>query len=124
MDVDIDILIEDTLFCVVLATIQKEAGLVREHGRVEAFIEFAPGCLLSYLLEGSPDAQSASVTFDGRAIRVTIPTQLLREWVESDQIGIEAQLPSGVCLLVEKDFQCLHRSMAEEPDGFPHPLRS
>jgi hypothetical protein len=30
MDVDTDILIENTVFCIVLATIQKEADLVKD----------------------------------------------------------------------------------------------
>ena len=26
--------------------------------------------------------------------------------------------------LVEKDFKCLHRSVEQEPDAYPHPLMS
>ena len=103
---------------------QKEVALVRDGGHVESSIAFAPDCSLSYLLEGSPAAESTSVTFDGGAIRVTIPMQQLTQWVESDQVGIEAQSQFGVGLLIEKDFQCLHRSVDQEPDAFPRPLMS
>ena len=50
--------------------------------------------------------------------------QQLTQWVESDQVGIEAQSQFGVGLLIEKDFQCLHRSAEQEPDAFPRPLMS
>jgi hypothetical protein len=89
---------------------------------VESVIEFAPGHSLVYLLEGSPNAETMSATFDGRAIRVTIPMHQMTDWVESDRVGIEVRSHTGVQLLVEKDFQCLHRSVEQEPDAYPHPL--
>jgi hypothetical protein len=103
---------------------QAEVARLRDGGHVESSIEFAPGCSLSYLLEGSPGAKSLSADFDGRAIRLTVPTQQLTEWAESNQVGIESRSPNGVEVLIEKDFQCLHRSVEEEPNAFPHPLRA
>ena len=103
---------------------QREVAQLSDAGRVESSIEFAPGCSLSYLLESSPVAESTSTTFDGRAIRVTIPIRQMTQWVESDRVGIETPVQSGVELLIEKDFQCLHRSADQEPDAFPRPLRS
>ncbi|MGC9951997.1 MAG: hypothetical protein ABSF64_37105 [Bryobacteraceae bacterium] len=101
---------------------QKEVALVRNQGLVESHIEFAPGRSLAYLIEGPPNAETMSATFDGRAIRVTIPMYQMTAWAESDQVGIEAQSQAGVQLLVEKDFKCLHRSLEQEPDAYPHPL--
>jgi len=101
---------------------QKEVTRVRNQGLVESVIEFAPGQSLAYLLEGSPNAETMSTTFDGRAIRVTIPMHQMTDWVESDQVGIEARSDTGVELLIEKDFKCLHRSAEQEPDAYPHPL--
>ena len=103
---------------------QKEVALVRNRGIVESLIEFAPGRSLMYLVEGSPNAETMSANFDGRAIRVTIPMHQMTDWVESDRVGIEARPQTGVQLLIEKDFQCLHRSVEEEPDAYPHPLMS
>ena len=103
---------------------QKEVALVRNRGLVESVIEFAPGHSLAYLLEGSPNAETMSTTFDGRAIRVTIPMHEMTDWVESDQVGIESRSYTGVELLIEKDFKCLHRSVEQEPDAYPHPLMS
>jgi hypothetical protein len=107
-----------------LRVTQKEVAKVRDGGHVESFIEFAPGHSLAYVLEGSPNAANMSTTFDGRAIRVTIPIHQMTDWVESDRVGIESRLQTGVELLVEKDFKCLHRSVDQEPDAYPHPLMS
>jgi hypothetical protein len=101
---------------------QKEVTLVRNHGLVESVIEFAPGHSLAYLVEGSPNVETISTTFDGHAIRVTIPIHELTDWAESNQVGIEARSNTGVELLIEKDFKCLHRSVDQEPDAYPHPL--
>lgn len=101
---------------------QKDVAQVRNCGLVESHIEFAPGHSLSYLLEGSPIVRTMSATFDGRVIRVTIPIHELTDWVESDQIGLETQSQTGVQLLIEKDFKCLHRPLDQEADAYPHSL--
>ena len=101
---------------------QKEVALARHQGLVESRIEFAPGRSLIYLLEGSPNAETMSATFDGCAIRVTIPMHQMTDWAESDRVGFEARSQTGVEFLVEKDFKCLHRSVEQEPDAYPHPL--
>jgi hypothetical protein len=103
---------------------KKEVAQVRDGGPVASLIEFAPGVSLAYLLEGSLRAEAMSATFDGRAIKVTIPAHQITEWVETDRVGVEALSKTGVQVLVEKDFQCLHRSVEQEPDGYPHPLMS
>jgi hypothetical protein len=101
---------------------QKEVARLRDGGPVESFIEFAPGRSLVYLLEGSPSAETMSATFDGSAIRVTIPMDQMTGWVDSDRVGVEARSQTGIQLLIEKDFKCLHRSVDQEPDAYPHPL--
>jgi hypothetical protein len=53
-------------------------------------------------------AKSPSAIFDGHAIRVTVPARVMREWTETGRVGIEATSQSGVQLLIEKDYQCLH----------------
>jgi len=103
---------------------QKEVAQLHDGGRVESFIEFSPGCALVYLLEGSLHARSVTANFDGQAIRVTVPTQVMTEWAESGRVSIETTSPTGVQLLIEKDFQCLHKSGEQDPDAYPHPLMS
>lgn len=103
---------------------QKEVAELRASGRVESSIEFAPGRALVYVLEGSPDALSVSANFDGRAIVVTVPEQALTEWIEGEQVSIEGPPQASLRLLIEKDFQCLHKPEHVDPDAYPHPLAS
>jgi hypothetical protein len=100
---------------------QKEVAQARDQGLVESRIEFAPGRSLVYLLEGSPNAETMAATFDGSAIRVTVPMHRMTDWAESDRVGMESRAQTGMHLLVEKDFRCLHRPFEQEPDAYPHP---
>ena len=103
---------------------QKEVAQLHDGGRVESFIEFAPGCALVYLLESSFHARSVTANFDGQAIRVTVPTHVMTEWAESGRVSIETTSQAGVQLLIEKDFQCLHKSGEQDPGVYPHPFMS
>jgi hypothetical protein len=60
-------------------------------------------------------------TLNDSRIVVTLPTAVATEWIESDQTGIEASI-GALRLLIEKDFQCLHREPASGEDAFPNPL--
>ena len=64
---------------------------------------------------------SVTATFDNRNIRVIVPVSVAKEWIESDQTGIEASTAT-LRLLIEKDFQCLHREPEPGEDSFPNPL--
>jgi hypothetical protein len=103
---------------------QKEVAQLRELGRVASSTEFAVGCALVYLLESSSRARFVTAAFDGQAIRVTMPTHVMKEWAESDQVSIEAASPTGLHLVIEKDFQCLHSRGEQDRDAYSHPLTS
>jgi hypothetical protein len=103
---------------------QKDVAQLVGHGRLESRIEFAPGQALVYLLERSFHAKSVDATFDGHAIRVTLPAQVMTEWAESDQVCIEASSAAGPQLLIEKDFQCLHSRGEQDRDAYSNPLVS
>jgi hypothetical protein len=101
---------------------RKEVAQLHDCGRVESSIEFAPGRTLAYALEGSAHATAVTVNFDGRSILVTVPAPLMTEWAEGDQVSIEGPPQSAVQLLIEKDFQCLHKPGHQDPDAYPNPL--
>jgi hypothetical protein len=105
---------------------QKEVAQFRRSGRVDAAVYFAPGRILSYSMESLPDATEVSADFDDRAIRILIPTSIAIQWVDSNDVGIQAVQPIGegvqLALLIEKDFQCLHRTDEQESDAYPNPL--
>jgi hypothetical protein len=105
---------------------QKEVAQLRHSGRVGAAICFAPDRTLSYSIEIVPDSQQVSVVLDENAIRVAIPTAIAIQWADSDDVSIQGSQAvkesPELQLLIEKDFQCLHRTAAQEPDAYPNPL--
>jgi len=42
-------------------------------------------------------------------------------WADGDAVELEG-IHSEVSILVEKDFQCLHKPAERDPDAFPNPL--
>ena len=99
---------------------QSEVTQLAQTGSVEETVTFSPGHSLSYTLEKTGTVHSITVSFDADRIRVALPTATATHWIESDEIGIEAATPT-LKVLVEKDFQCLHRVAGDE-DAFPNPL--
>jgi uncharacterized protein DUF7009 len=105
---------------------QKEVAEFRSSGRVDAAVSFAAGRTLSYSLQSIRDASEVSADLNDCAIRVVIPIGLAIPWADSDQIGIQAWQTTSdgarLELVIEKDFQCLHQSAAQDPDAYPNPL--
>ncbi|HVV44869.1 MAG TPA: hypothetical protein VHC72_06675 [Bryobacteraceae bacterium] len=88
---------------------------------VERTVHFSGGRALQYVVTGSAAAASPQAVYSADAIRVTLPDARLKAWATSDEVGIEGK-DGPVHILVEKDFQCLHRDAVSEPDAFPNPL--
>ena len=105
-----------------LRVTQNEVAQLRDRSCVKSSIEIAPGRPLVYLLEASFDANAVSATFDGQDIRVMVPMRVMTEWIQSDQVSLRGLSQAGVQVLIEKDFQCLHKSGEQDPDAYPHPL--
>jgi hypothetical protein len=99
---------------------QSEVSRLGEGGVIEESVSFAPGSEFRYALETGA-ANSVTATYDHANIRVVLPKPLAKEWIESDQTGIEASTGT-LRLLIEKDFQCLHREPEPGEDSFPNPL--
>jgi hypothetical protein len=103
---------------------QREVTQVHDHWRVESSTVFAPNCTLVYLLQVSIWARSTEAVFHGNSIRVTVPRKLVAEWAESQQVSILATSSAGLRVVIEKDFQCLHKTNQQDIDAYPHPLMS
>ena len=99
---------------------QSEVAELRDEGRVENTLTFAPGQTLKYSIErGEVSAVTASIS-EG-AIRVVTPSGTILGWIASDQTGVEGHTDT-LSILIEKDFQCLHRDSEEDAGAFPNPL--
>ena len=97
---------------------QSDVEKLEKNGHVEDEIPFASGRMLVFSLESGA---AIGAQLDGSHIRITLPSLEVAKWAGSDQVGIEGT--SGpLRVIVEKDFQCLHRDGPEDADSFPNPL--
>ena len=74
---------------------RSEVAELRDAGRVESRLEFAPGHSLAYSVESSPLAASVTANFDGHAIRVTVPATLMRTPILSDRTMDSPNIPAN-----------------------------
>ena len=101
-----------------------EVNQFGETGRVEEAVHFPDGRRFIYALARSSGADCLLASFNGHKMTVTIPENRAQEWVDTNRVGFEdtCSLGEGILhLLIEKDFECLHKRPDEE-DAFPNPL--
>ncbi|CAN5905175.1 hypothetical protein BH24BAC1_BH24BAC1_31440 [soil metagenome] len=85
-----------------------------------------PQATLTYAVRPDATLSSMAVQYQGHEVLVRLPEYQVREWVDTDLVGLEETLEVGngktLYLLLEKDFQCLHkRPNEEESDQFANP---
>lgn len=81
---------------------------------------------LIYSLQPTTHAGQLSAHFANREICIDIPSEMVKLWATSNQVGIESTQPSSagklLRIIAEKDFRCLQpRPEEDEQDNFPHP---
>lgn len=99
---------------------RSEVDALGESGRVEESVQFAPDQALWYSVECA-EMVEPEARFEENAIRVKLPRTEVKQWIETNQTGIEVTL-GALKVLVEKDFKCMHRDGPEDADSFPNPL--
>ncbi|HEX8530305.1 MAG TPA: hypothetical protein VF646_09795 [Cytophagales bacterium] len=104
---------------------QREIGQVGAGQTVREEVCFATG-LFAYALLTDPNIEVPDAGFREGELRVRLPADLAARWAFSDQVGIETQVAGrdghALHLLIEKDFQCLHKRPGEdESDHFKNP---
>lgn len=103
-----------------------EVAELADKGRVESSIEFSPWAKLSYSVEVIKDLAAAGAVCLAGDIRVQVPENDVREWAKTERVEIAAEQPLGdgrrLSILVEKDFQCMHKEGEEDVEAFPNPL--
>ena len=114
-----------------LRLLRGEVEEFSKNGRINETIQFgrSPETRLIYALEARREAREIIAEFAGNQITVVIPEKIAGNWVESEQItlqaeqAIESNAPENVLkLLIEKDFVCLERKNdPDNADAFPHP---
>ncbi|WP_420583181.1 DUF7009 family protein [Reichenbachiella sp.] len=99
---------------------QSEVDQFASKGQIGDAIQFGTRSLTYQLV--TSQQEEVSVDFDGTKISVQVPKNMSEQWTETDLVGFENADQTHVRILVEKDFQCLHKRPGEdESDNFPHP---
>jgi hypothetical protein len=80
---------------------------------------------LDYVLCTGPNLLAVTASFEDGRIVVRMPNALMRQWAETEQVGVESiQVGSdggALRILVEKDFECVDATDESQEDAFPHP---
>ena len=93
---------------------------------VEEQTSFGDGTL-TYRLKGKEQSTPPSAHFSADCIEIRIAMSDLKDWAESQEVGIEHMqqvdnAAQALKILVEKDFACLApREGEDDSDAFPHP---
>ena len=79
----------------------------------------------SYRLSVS-DSDSVGAEFEDNRISVYVPTQLAKNWTDTNAVGFNGELEIGnnkkLYILVEKDFKCLDETVEDQSDNYENPL--
>lgn len=100
---------------------QNEVAMVAETGLIESRLT-AGGSDFAYSLRAIPTAAGISARFAAGSLEVAAPQSMVRKWAGSSDVAMEGAEPGGLTILIEKDFQCLHKDDSANADAFPNPL--
>ena len=94
-----------------------EIEALQAHGRVEETVGFGAAGRLVYALEIA-DVERLSAHYAPGEIVIRAPAAAASHWAESEEeVGMQAEEPwpdgGTLSILVEKDFQCLHRPLTD-----------
>lgn len=92
-----------------------------DHQHVRETISIAPGQRLAFELAAVP-VEGIRASFQDNALRIDIPYAQARHWIDTGEVGIEAQYAFGqgepLNILIEKDFPCRHQPQEDKGDTF------
>ena len=103
---------------------KSEISLLSERGFVEEKTVFGQGNEFRYRVEITSGHSQLRALIEPFQIIIALPEDLGKEWVETDRVGLEEILENeagGLSIVIEKDFQCLHREGEDKQDLYAHP---
>lgn len=105
---------------------RSEVRQLGDTGRVTETIRFSPDRRMNYILEATDAAERLQARYEDDVIVVQLPAAWVTSWADDDRVGFEERQPVAggemLELLVEKDFQCLHKEReARAEDRYAHP---
>lgn len=107
--------------------LQSEVKQLGETGNVSETTKFGLSDteVLTYTLQVLDNTHEIQTGFCRNEICITLPESVVKHWVETDEVSIEAEKSlenDSLKILIEKDFVCLTRK--DDPDNldaFPNP---
>ncbi|WP_020527175.1 DUF7009 family protein [Flexithrix dorotheae] len=112
-----------------LRLMQGEVNDLNEKGLVKEITEFglSEDQRFIYSIFKDENSKEISASLNTNQIQIKLPSRMVSNWAESDQVGIQHQISItdniSLDLLIEKDFKCLTvRENEDESDAFPNPL--
>jgi hypothetical protein len=100
---------------------QREVNELASGIALEEDVSFPGNARMRYILE--PYGQHTTASFEGGVIRVSAPGNDVKEWANSEAIGMYFNLPADGSVLkvaIEKDLECVDGPPEDrDPDAFP-----
>jgi len=104
---------------------ESEVARLATDGRVESVTSFGIA-ELKYSVASSSTGGRVEGDLQNNEITVTIPSDTIADWANSERVGIESRQSvrdGELHILIEKDFACLKlRAGEEDEDTFTNPL--
>ncbi len=101
---------------------KSELDILHKEESISESLTFVNGISLRTVLFINHKINTPEASFRETTISVGLPPELAKQWIESDQVGIEQSLNinngESLHLLIEKDFPCLDRPNEDKSDTF------
>lgn len=101
---------------------KSDLELLAAQGRVVEKILFPAGTSLEYSIGWQNRSAGLEATFHDHHIEIGIPEGAGRQWMDSEELGLENTLPleggGELFVVVEKDFPCKHTGEADLNDTY------
>ena len=95
---------------------------LRTEGRLVESISLPAGPPFEFALELDAGRSVIDASWEGQRLTVWLPAGSAGEWIDNDQVGLEASLPlpgaDRLNVAVEKDFPCQHQPTSDPSDTF------
>ena len=87
-------------------------------GIITETLVFPNNLNFNYELRTDTNTETVDAQLSPTAITVSIPLSMAINWLNSDVVGLEYTVNSGLFILIEKDFPCTDRPWEDTSDTF------
>ena len=101
---------------------QTNVDQLEKEGKIETETDFGSS-VLKYSLSSDDIATDVTANYVDNKITITIPASVMNNWLDPEEVGMENKDQSKLRILIEKDFECLHKRPGDDDkDSFPNPM--